>query len=242
VRETVAAQLLRLNSEFYQTLAAPFAATRARLQPGVLRAIQDLSPDASVLDIGCGSGALAHELARRGHRGRYLGVDSSAALLAMARRGSLPDHFRLERADFSVAGWQAELEAPFTIVFGFAVLHHIPGWERRLRLVKDLRALLQADGSIVVSTWDFLASNRLRGRIQPWESVGLSDDDVDPGDYLLDWRQGGAGLRYVHHFRDEELQRLAAEAGLETIEAWTSDGEGGRLGLYRRWAAARHHP
>ncbi|KPF71502.1 hypothetical protein IP69_06355 [Bosea sp. AAP35] len=32
-------------------------------------------PLASVLDIGCGYGRLAHALARRGFRGRYLGVD-----------------------------------------------------------------------------------------------------------------------------------------------------------------------
>ena len=236
MREAVASQLLRLNLEFYQTLAAPFAQTRARLQPGVLRALTVLDSQGSVLDLGCGSGTLARELARRGHRGPYLGVDSSPALLAEARRANLPDHFRLVEADLSHPGWPASVRGPFVAVFAFAVLHHIPGEERRLRLARDLQALLHKDGAITLSTWDFLASDRLRSRIQPWGSIGLTQQDVDPGDYLLDWRQGGPGLRYVHHFSEEELRQLAAQAGLEVIEAWRSDGQGGRLGLYQRWA------
>lgn len=238
----MAAQLLRLNREFYQTLAAPFAQTRARLQRGVLRALRDLDSEASVLDLGCGSGTLARELARRGHCGPYLGLDSSRALLEEARRSSLPDHFRLELADFSEARWQANVNGLFAAIFAFAVLHHIPGGERRLRLARELRALLHTDGAVTLSTWNFLSSDRLRSRIQPWESVGLTREDVDPDDYLLDWRPGGPGLRYVHHFSQEELRRLAADAGFEVREAWRSDGEGGRLGLYQRWTIALPHP
>ncbi len=236
MRETVAAQLLRLNSEFYQTLAIPFAQTRSRLQPGVLRALRELDPEASVLDVGCGSGALAGELSRRGHRGRYLGLDSSASLLSEARRVAAPDTFRFEVADLSEPQWRAGIQGPFAVVYAFAFFHHIPGEERRLRLARDLRALLEEGGTLTLSTWNFLASDRLRSRLQPWKSVGLSEEDVDPGDYLLDWRHGGVGLRYVHLFSDAELRRLAAEAGFRAVEAWHSDGEGGRLGIYQRWA------
>ncbi len=58
---------------------------------------------------------------------------------------------------------------------------------------------------------------------------------MDPGDYLLDWRRGGEGLRYVHHFSPEELAELAAETGFRVLETFWSDGEGGNLGLYQVW-------
>jgi hypothetical protein len=58
---------------------------------------------------------------------------------------------------------------------------------------------------------------------------------VDAGDYLLDWRQGGSGLRYVHHFDEAELSALAATTGFRVLETFYSDGEGGRLGLYQVW-------
>ncbi len=68
------------------------------------------------------------------------------------------------------------------------------------------------------SNWQFLNSPRLRKRIQPWTRAGLTADQVDPGDYLLDWRRGGEGLRYVHHFSPEELAELAAETGFRVID------------------------
>ena len=81
----------------------------------------------------------------------------------------------------------------------------------------------------------FLNSSRLRARIIPWETVGISDQQVEPGDYLLDWRSGGNGLRYVHHFSVKELSLLAEHAGFQIIREFTSDGEENRLGLYQIW-------
>jgi hypothetical protein len=78
-------------------------------------------------------------------------------------------------------------------------------------------------------------SPRLRARIRPWKTIDLSDDEVEPGDYLLDWRRGGYGLRYVHHFDEGELSILADEAGFEVRETFYSDGENSRLGLYQVW-------
>jgi SAM-dependent methyltransferase len=242
VREEVAAQLLRINSEFYQSLAAPFGQTRARLQPGVLRALRGLDLGAAVLDLGCGPGTLAQELVRRGHRGGYLGVDSSEALLAQAMALGLPSEFRFLHADVTRPEWLDSLTPGFDVIYAFAVLHHIPGHGRRVRLAGDLRSRLRTDGAITLSTWDFMASERMRGRIQPWECVGLTARDVDPGDYLLDWRHEATGLRYVHHFEEDELHHLAVEAGFEVREVWRSDGEGGRLGLYQRWEIAPRQP
>ena len=68
-----------------------------------------------------------------------------------------------------------------------------------------------------------------------WERIGLTAAGVDAGDYLLDWRRGGEGLRYVHQFSEEELSTLATESGFEVAVTFYSDGEGGRLGLYQVW-------
>ena len=80
-------------------------------------------------------------------------------------------------------------------------------------------------------------SEKLKRRIQPWETAGLSDADVDSGDYLLDWRSGGHGLRYAHHFSAEELGQMASETGFRAVESFLSDGESGNLGLYQIWTA-----
>ena len=76
----------------------------------------------------------------------------------------------------------------FDIVFSFAVLHHIPSIELRLQIIQKIHEHLKPDGMFIHSNWQFLNSPRLKARIQPWESIGLKETDVDANDYLLDWK------------------------------------------------------
>ena len=105
-----------------------------------------------------------------------------------------------------------------------------------MNLPEALRQHLAAGGRVYLSVWQFIRSERLRKKILPWESVGIRADQVDRGDYLLDWRRGGVGTRYVHLYDPQELQRLAELSGFEVIDAFDSDGEGGNLGLYQVWS------
>jgi SAM-dependent methyltransferase len=237
VNEDTAAKLLDLNRRFYQKFAQQFSKTRQRLQPGVQKVLQKIPPGSSILDLGCGNGELARALARRGYEGEYVGVDFSAELLAEARRikpGSLHTHFML--ADLSSPGWEANLPfSNFDLVLAFAVFHHIPGRSFRRQILSKVNALLIPQGRLIHSEWQFLNSPRLAARIQPWELAELSADEIDPGDYLLDWRRGGLGFRYVHSFSQAELAELAEETGYKIIEMYSSDGETGNLGLYQIW-------
>jgi tRNA (uracil-5-)-methyltransferase TRM9 len=240
-----AAQLiLALNRQFYQTFAEPFSTTRMRLQPGVRRILERLPPFASILDLGCGNGYLASQLAQKYPGSTYIGLDSSQALLEKAQSactGLQNVSFRL--ADLASPAWEAALAAapeayasqPFDTILAFAVLHHIPGTQARASLLTKIRSLIQPDGEFIHSEWQFLNNPRLHSRIQPWETIGLSEREVDPGDYLLDWRQGGQGLRYVHHFSEDELAELARACGYAISETYHADGEGGNLGLYQIW-------
>ncbi|MFU8771219.1 MAG: class I SAM-dependent methyltransferase [Anaerolineales bacterium] len=243
MNSTTTAQLLDVNKSFYQTFAEQFSATRRRLQPGVQRILEKFSSQAHILDLGCGHGELALSLSRSGHQGIYVGIDLSSHLLERARqlvaRQNFSAHFI--QADLSTPGWENQLPIlAFDIILAFAVLHHLPGNPLRLQVLSSSHHLLSPDGRFIHSVWQFLSSPRMRSRIQPWETIGLSDEDVDPGDYLLDWRHGGLGYRYVHHYSTAELASLAAATGFSIQDTFISDGENGKLGLYQVWTKTRN--
>jgi 2-polyprenyl-3-methyl-5-hydroxy-6-metoxy-1,4-benzoquinol methylase len=235
-RDTVS-KLISLNRQFYQTFAVQFSTDRMRLQPGVRRILERLTEGTSILDLGCGNGEFARSLARRGHKGIYVGLDFSLELLEIARAGlEEQGHFHFNPADLSTPDWDAALPgAPFDCILAFAVLHHLPGADLHRQILDKVHKLLIPGGRFIHSEWQFLNSPRLRARIQPWETIGLTAAHVDPGDALMDWRHGGYGLRYVHHFSEPELAALAAETGFTIVETFSSDGEGGDLGLYQEW-------
>jgi len=239
-----AQKILALNRQFYQTFAEPFSTTRMRLQPGVRRILETLPPSGNILDLGCGNGYLAGRLAQKYPDATYIGLDNGPELLELARRACTGlQNISFLLADLTSPAWEAELATalqahagrPFDIILAFAVLHHIPGDSARASIMKKIRSLIQPEGQFIHSEWQFLNNPRLRARIQAWERIGLSEQDVDPADYLLDWRQGGQGLRYVHHFSENELAELANESGFIIPETFYADGEGGDLGLYQVW-------
>ena len=238
MNSSTAAYLIEINRDFYTRFGDSFSATRRRIQPGVRRVLGLLKCDESILDLGCGNGELARELARRGHRGSYLGVDFSLPLLRDAEvqpEGFSARFMTMDLIQLAVNVEQLLASGNWSVVTAFAVLHHIPSADLRLNLLRVVNRLLKRDGLFIHSNWQFLNSEKLKLRIQPWEQSKLSRSDVDERDYLIDWRSGGKGLRYIHHFDEKELEELAAASNFQVIDTFYSDGEGGKLGLYQVW-------
>lgn len=235
--DQITARLLDLNLQFYQTCALQFSATRQRLQPGVKQLLPLIVSRQWLLDLGCGNGELARRLAERQFTGTYLGIDQNADLLGEAEHKlEGRQNFTFVQANLVISGWQQDLVAgSFDLVLAFAVLHHIPGADLRRTLLMKIHDLLAIDSQFIHSEWQPFNSSRLRERIRPWESIGLKDRQLEAGDFLIDWRAGGSGLRYIHVFTLGELEQLASASGFAIQDSFLSDGEGGRLGLYQVW-------
>jgi tRNA (uracil-5-)-methyltransferase TRM9 len=238
MNSSTAARLIEINRDFYSRFGDSFSATRRRIQPGVRRVLTLLNGDESILDLGCGNGEFARELAKRGHRGAYLGVDFSLPLLRDAE--SQPAGFSATFMEADLTRLQEFLDQlsvgrVWSVITAFAVLHHIPSDEIRLDILRTVHDLLAKDGMFIHSNWQFLNSEKLQARIKPWEYAAVQGSEVDAGDYLLDWRSGGEGLRYAHHFSESELSALAKATGFRVQNTFYSDGESGNLGLYQVW-------
>lgn len=220
----IAQQLIQLNRRFYDQFADAFAASRPAPLPGVERLLAYVPDESALLDVGCGHGQLAMALHRLGRRVRYVGVDASARLIEHARRllaqlQCTPILAQFMVLDVTQPDWTSYLPLHrYQVVALLALLHHIPGTDRRVELMRQAAGCLAPGGVMLVSTWQFLRSERLRRRLQPWHLIGLHPEDVEPGDYLLDWQRDGRGLRYCAFIDAAALDRLAEAVGLYVAE------------------------
>lgn len=242
MKPEVYAALLDVNRAFYTRFAGDFARTRQSWPPGYDAILPYLAGAANVLDLGCGNGRFLAYLAAQEWRGQYVGLDGSAGLLAEAQQMAaglegVTAHFAL--ADLLTPGWQAAAGDPADAIVCLAVLHHIPTAASRRRILADAATLLAPGGRLIVSTWQFMTSARLRRRVLPWETVGLSADDVEAGDYLVAWGEGAAGHRYCAFIDEAELHGLAEDAGLRAVASCRADGHEGNLNLYGVYVTAR---
>jgi tRNA (uracil-5-)-methyltransferase TRM9 len=248
MKPEIVEKLHRLNQEFYQTFSGSFSSTRNRIQPGVKKILDEIPSGEKWLDIGCGNGNLAVEWINSEKKGQYFGIDFSIELLDIARKkidtlspeGDL--NIQFSAVDVFKKGWQKQIpERTWDGVMMFAVLHHIPGKSERLKILRSVRHILIPGHPLYLSAWQIQNSRRLLDRLQPWSKIGLDENQVDPGDVLIDWRepnvegQQNYGLRYVHIFESEELHKLAEDSRFRVMESFYSDGREGNLALYQKW-------
>ena len=139
-------------------------ATMARLQPG----------DA-VLDVGCGTGTLALEVARRvGSAGRVAGIDPGTEQIARARAKATRRHLPIE---FQV-GVIEQLPYPdttFDVVLSTLMIHHVPAPIKRQGLAEIAR-VLKPGGRLVMA--DFTRRQERAGRAARFHAGGSSVQDL----------------------------------------------------------------
>ena len=104
-----------------------FAGERGRPFVELVARIAAESP-ATVVDLGCGEGALTASLTRRWPGARIIGVDSSETMLAAAAAHAVPGQVEFVRGD--VRDW--EPPGPVDVLLTNAVLQWVPGHDELL--------------------------------------------------------------------------------------------------------------
>jgi SAM-dependent methyltransferase len=229
MRDEIVNHLLAVNHAFYSRFATPFAHSRGSPQPGFVDLVDDLPLSIErVLDVGCGNGRFGQFLRNYLPAFDYVGIDFTADLLTLATE--LAGGTFYER-DISQRGFLDEL-GDFDLIVCLATMQHVPGKSNRLRLLCEIRKHLTQDGRVFLANWQFMSSARQRRKIREWQEVGLSEADVEVGDYLLSWEREGSGLRYVRSIDEDETAVLVEQAGLAIENQFRSDGREGNLNLY----------
>lgn len=240
----MARRLNGINRAFYETTASEFHATRGAAWRGWERLLPHIGESSqfrvlgsdgeqdrtlSVLDVGCGNGRFGVFIAEQGKTPlTYHGLDSNASLLSYARQDlAAVEGVQARLASFDLMD-DALPDEKYDLVALFGVLHHVPGSERRLALMRDLAQRVKTGGILAFACWRFYEYARFRDRITAWGA----DDRVEAHDCLLDWRRGERALRYCHYVDDAEHAALVAATGLREIDSYRADGETGDVNRY----------
>lgn len=117
-------------------LAAPFIA------------FAGIADAAHVLDVGCGTGSLAFQLARLPRVGRISGIDFSAVYVEHARRHSQDPRIDLQVGDACALPFA---DATFDHSLSMLVLQFVP---RSDVAIAEMRRVTRPGGTVAAATWD----------------------------------------------------------------------------------------
>ena len=184
------------DADTYDTTSAPQQAWGAE----VLGRLEGLAPDATVLDVGCGTGRVTEALASLVPRGRVLAFDASPEMVALAQ-ARLGDRAEVWCQDVL----ELDLDGAVDAVVSTAVLHWVPDHDR---LWPRLGRALRPGGRLEVQCGGRGNCDRVR------EVIEAVAHELAPE--LEGWSP------WVFAGPEETEPRLRA-AGLDEIRCWLAE-------------------
>jgi len=190
--------LNQVNTGFYKQSQAYFNRSRKfswagweRLPPLLKFQGQTLK----VLDVACGNGRLGKFLIKHLPETKieYVGVDNNSYLLRQAKK--TVKEARLIKQDV-LKPWQLGRDR-FDLVAVMGFLHHVAGFENRVKLLQQAKSKLVKNGLLIFTVWQFDASKRLKRKIISWEEFKQKTDikidlkQLEENDYISGLEKGG---------------------------------------------------
>jgi SAM-dependent methyltransferase len=194
--------------------------------------------EVSVLDLGCGNARFVNFLLHKTKvKIRYIGVELNSELINASQIKPNPrlTYFKIVQTDLGESEWinkLEELDLKFDLVVLFGLFHNIPGSQIRLNILQESSNLLKSKGLLVFTGWRFVEKPRLNKRIiqttapnfaDTLNEIGIKLDQMEYGDYILNWNKRVYCLRYTHHIDQNEAKEITQQTGLKIIKYYIED-------------------
>lgn len=139
---------------------------QARLQPGH-----------RVLDVGCGTGTLTIEIAKRCPGGAVTGVDGDPEILRLAERKAAKSNARV-RLDHALASALPYPDESFDRVVSSLFFHHL-SWPEKERAAREAFRVLRPGGELHVADWGRPSGLLMRAAFLPVQLLDGFDNTRD---------------------------------------------------------------
>lgn len=213
-----AQEIVRQMRQIYNTTAREWDVSRNTPSDVKMKLIRNIKAGMRVLDLGCGNGLMAGPAMKRG--GQYVGADISSKFIALCKK-RYASYVKTQQAEFVTA---EAVKLPFKnnffdFAFSFAVMHHIPSSELRLKFLQEVYRVLKPGATAKIDNWN-LHEDWGRKRFKIDEQLKNTPADHDYGDVYVSWKatRGKDLPRFIHIFSDQELKDLARTAGFKKIK------------------------
>ncbi|MEI6728447.1 MAG: class I SAM-dependent methyltransferase [bacterium] len=232
--------LNNLNQEFYNQIGPIWNPASDYYWEGweiLLESIKVSSKvEFKVLDIGCGNARFFQFLQDRLPEIKisYTGIDNSNFLLTQGqlRIAKELNNCNLINTDVLKTDWFKKIDSRFDLVVMFGLMHHIPGKTNRREIFSNICNLINPTGKLIFTTYQFLDLPRLQKRVVDFskpdnsnlaQTLGVNLDDLETGDYILDWVKLKTSYRYCHYFDQDEIKELLGLQNLTLEKDFLAD-------------------
>ncbi|MGB0958988.1 MAG: class I SAM-dependent DNA methyltransferase [Halocynthiibacter sp.] len=162
-----------------------------------------LQPHHRVLEIGCGTGSTALELADRVDQ--YVATDISPKMIDIAKSKEKTD--ALAHLSFETRDADQEISGSFDVILALNVLHLLPNLEE---VIAGIFAALPAGGMLISKT-------------------GLLKDGAWYFPALIAVMKAVGMAPYVRHLNENDLTAVFTDAGFEVVSTLIQDGSVPRM-------------
>ena len=214
MKQETAQKILKKTKANYDELAVAWDRTRQYLWPGSEEFLKYIKDGDKILDAGCGNGRLVKLFDHVNID--YTGIDNSEELIKIAKN-NFP-----EKSFF--VGDVLKLPFPngsFTVIFCWAVLHHLPGKKLRKQALLELKRVLKPGGILILMNWHY-SSPKMMARLAKFSLAKImGKSELDFGDVYLDFNNQGV-KRYIHLFTKPGIKKVLKQGGFKVIENYIS--------------------
>ncbi len=215
-----AKKIIKKVENDYDAVARDWDTSRFSARASQIKIANQIKNGERLLDVGCGNGVFYPVLADKSIN--YVGMDISKKLLALAsqkaRKIKSGSKVKFIKGSITKLPFRNN---QFDWVCVFAVLHHIPSEELRLRSAQEIWRVLKPSGKVIVTVWNMF-SNWAEKKFNINEQLKNIHEGFDHGDVIIPWKGtvGKVIQRYMRAFAKNELSKLFKDAGFKKVSTY----------------------